>query len=172
MEKRMDKYKAAKRFRLVRTLALLAVLLFLMFRFVIGVAPVSGASMLPTLEDGDIVIFSRLFRSVERGDVVAIALPSGEKYVKRVVAVAGDTVDIKDGVLYINGIAEESADSTFAEEGNFSYPYSVQEGDVFTLGDNRTESVDSRFYGAVSMHEIRGVLLLKISGLAVSKINQ
>jgi len=74
-------------------------------------------------------------------------------------------VDIRDSTLYINGVPETGdyiRGATYAEEGSFSYPYTVPQGDVFTLGDNRQESIDSRFYGSVSLRQVKGVLRLQI----------
>ena len=144
---------------------LLVALLFLFFRFVIGFSFVSGNSMLNTLHDGDLVLYTRINPQIRRGDIVSLALPSGEYYVKRVTAIGGDVVDLKNGVLYVNG-QQETDDymlgSTYPEEGNFSYPYTVPQGDVFTLGDNRQESIDSRFYGSVNLRQIKGVLRIQI----------
>ena len=144
---------------------LLVVALFLLCRFVIGFSIVSGSSMLNTLQNGDIVIYSRIGNDIDRGDIISLSLLSGEYYVKRVVALGGDVVDLKDGVLYVNGEAETGAyvrGKTYPEAGSFTYPYTVPEGDVFTLGDNREASIDSRFYGSVNLRRVKGVLRLRI----------
>ena len=144
---------------------LLVAALVLVLRFVIGFSVVSGHSMMNTLRSGDVVIYTRMGVQAERGDLVALALPSGEYYVKRVVAVGGDVVDLRGGVFYVNEVAETGdyvRGRTYPEEGNFSYPYTVPADHVFTLGDNREESIDSRFYGAVSLRNIRGILCLHI----------
>lgn len=141
-------------------IAAVAVLL----RFVIGVSSVTGDSMYPTLHDGQVVVYNRLSSHYSRGDVVSVKMPSGDYYVKRVVAVAGDTVDLKDGHLYVNG-AEETGSyvngETYALEGMVRYPYAVTEGKVFVVGDNRQGSVDSRAFGAVLEKKIQGKLLFQ-----------
>ena len=76
---------------------------FILFRFVIGIAIVGGNSMDPTLQDGDLVIYSRICPQYRPGDVISIRVPSGEYYVKRVAAVGGDTVDLRDGQVLVNG---------------------------------------------------------------------
>ena len=144
---------------------LLVAVLFLLCRFVIGFSVVSGNSMLSTLKNGDIVVYSRVGNDIERGDIISLSLLSGEYYVKRVVALGGDVVDLRDGVLYVNGEAETGAyvrGKTNPEAGSFTYPYTVPEGDVFTLGDNREASIDSRFYGSVNLRRVKGVLRLRI----------
>lgn len=144
---------------------LLVAAIFLLCRFVIGFSVVSGNSMLDTLRSGDVVIYTRMGNDVKRGDIISLSLPSGEYYVKRVVALGGDVVELKDGVLCVNGEAETGAfvrGRTYPEAGSFSYPYIVPQGDVFTLGDNREESIDSRFYGPVNLRQVKGVLRVHI----------
>lgn len=162
-----DRYDSRK-WRLmgiVKVLALLAVVVFFLFRFVVGLTPVSGNSMCNTLKNGDYVLYTRMVKNLHRGDIVSLSLPSGEYYVKRVVALAGDTVDIRDGKVYING-AEETAGyvlgETVGESVAIEYPYTVEEGHVFVLGDNRPESVDSRYYGAFSEQQVTGILKLRM----------
>lgn len=169
-----NKLKAVKRFKRIRSLIIIAILIgavaTIVFGFVIGVCKVSGVSMYPTLENGDFVVFSRLDRVPKYGDVIALQLPTGERYVKRVVALAGDTVDIIGGIFYRNG---EPIDDlpTMEEDGSVTYPLTVEKGDVFTLGDNRAESIDSRFYGTVSIRQIRGKIKLRIHGFSVEKLS-
>lgn len=164
-----DKLKAVKRFKLIRNLVIIALLIAAFFRFVIGFSKIDGYSMYPTLENDDIVVFSRLNRNIKFGDVVAIQLPSGAKYVKRVVAVGGDTVDIIDDVFYRNG---EPLDDmpTLEEKGGVEFPLTVLPGEVFTLGDNRAESTDSRFYGPVNLQQIQGVLLIRVHNFKIAKV--
>lgn len=171
----LRKYDAKKRgwLHAVERFFLLLFLCFLFFRFVIGVSIVSGRSMMDTLNNGDVVVFTRIHGQVERGDVVAVSLPSGDHYVKRVVATGGDTVDLRDGVLYVNGEPENDErikGETLAEEGAFAYPLTVQEGDLFVLGDNREESIDSRFFGSISSFQIEGVLKLRIGKFFIQKV--
>lgn len=144
---------------------LLVSIIFLFTRLVLGFSRVDGQSMMDSFQDGDWVIYTRIYQTIDRGDVVSVAIPSGEYYIKRVVALGGDQVDLRDGVLYINGIAETGdyiRGNTYPEDGSFSYPYTVSEGDVFVLGDNREASIDSRFFGAINESQICGVLHLHI----------
>ena len=150
---------------LLKTLALLAAVLLLVFHFVLGFSRVDGNSMCNTLMDGDYVLYTRIIPSLRRGDIVSLSLPSGEYYVKRVVAVAGDEVDIRDGRLYINGVEEKAGyvlGETLMENVAVSYPCLVEEGHVFVLGDNRPESVDSRYFDPVSEKQVTGVMKLRM----------
>lgn len=150
--------------RVFRYLLPVALILFVVFQFVVGISVVNGNSMNDTLKNGDLVLYSRLQKDVKKGDVVAIAKPSGEYHVKRVVAVSGDIVDVRDGKLYVNGV-EETADYvkgyTSRESNTITYPVTVEEGKVFVLGDNRPESIDSRRDRTISLQSITGVILFR-----------
>ena len=149
----------------IKRFVLLVAVIWLVFRFVIGFSAISGVSMMDTFRDGDIVLYTRINREIRRGDIISVAIPSGEYYVKRVVALGGDTVDVRDGTLYVNGVAESGdyfRGETLPEEGSFTYPYTIPDGDAFVLGDNREESIDSRFFGAVNLRQIKGVLRVHI----------
>ena len=145
-------------------LIILIVAVFCVFRFCIGIAVVSGDSMSPTLMDGDFVIYSRMHSEYHPGDIVSIRVASGDYYVKRVIAVGGDLVDLRDGRLFVNGteLDEEWAyGETREESGAIIYPYIVREGNVFVVGDNRTVSLDSRAFGEVNLRQIRGRIILQ-----------
>ena len=121
--------------------------------------------MYPTLEDGDVVMYVRVVNEYEPGDLVSSRVPSGDFYVKRVVAVGGDVVDLKDGTVYVNNepLDEEWANGdTMKETGVVIYPYYVREGNVFVLGDNRTVSMDSRAFGEVNIRQIKGKIVAEI----------
>ena len=156
--KKLNWLRAGKEF------AVLVVIAFLVFRFVIGVSFVSGNSMYPTLNNGQPVIYNRLDRSYDRGDIISVRMPNGEYLVKRIIAVEGDSVDIHDGRVWINGVLETDDwvnGETFASEGAaLSYPFKVGAGMIFVMGDNREVSVDSREIGEIAVSQIRG----KISG--------
>ena len=143
------------------------------FRFVIGISVVGGASMDPTLKDGDVVVYFRLAGSYEEGDVAAMRVPSGDFYIKRVAATGGQTVDVYGGKLYVDGKEvpdEHASGSTEEETGAVIYPYKVHEGNVFVLGDNREVSKDSRMFGEVSFRQIKGKVLLKINKQGVTRL--
>lgn len=108
------------------------------------------------------------YRSPERGDVVVFKYPIEPRrdFIKRCVAVAGDTVEVRDKKLYINGepqvepyVVHKGEDIGPARRDNFG-PYLVPEGTVFCMGDNRDNSSDSRFWGPVPLQNIKGRALL------------
>lgn len=135
---------------------------FLAFQFFVGASRVSGNSMMPTYSDGDTVFFLRTSRDFSYGDVVSIKMVSGERYIKRVIAGPGDVVDLQDGCVYINGVPEDTryaAGVTEPDSVLMEYPYTVEDGRYFVLGDNREASVDSRTFGTVSEKQILGRVL-------------
>lgn len=137
------------------------IVIAVIFQCIIGVSMVRGDSMYPTLENGQFVVYSRIIPELKRGDVVSVKMPSGEYYVKRVIAVEGDVVDLKDGQLYVNGQAETGGyinGKTEWKEGVVEYPYTVEAGKLFVVGDNRTTSLDSRTFGAVMVQRVQGKL--------------
>ena len=147
--------------RFIRSILIFGIIVFLLFAVVFGISRVSGHSMYPTLSDGDIVCYFRLDKNYERGDIISVRMPNREYYIKRVVAVAGDTVDIREGILYINDVPESGTyiNGKTEQQEYAVYPYTVKEGTVFAVGDNREVSIDSRTYGAFSVSQSRGTIL-------------
>ena len=154
-----DKHKFGLLVQVEQIIALF-VILIIIFRFVIGFSIVSGESMHPTFEEGSFVAYTRIGSTYEVGDVVSVKMPSGMYYIKRVVAKQGDTVEIYNGSLYINGNREEgdyiNGYTETQDEGIMEYPYTLEEGEYFVCGDNRKVSVDSRTFGPVGKHQIKG----------------
>lgn len=140
----------------------LVIVLYLAFRFLIGLSFVDGKSMYPTLQDGNVVVYTRIYKNYQPNDIIAIRMEDNVFYVKRVIAVEGDKVDIRDGVVLVNGKAVDDDYAWGKTEriaGNVSYPVKVGKNQVFVLGDNREHSVDSRTFGLVYPYQIRGKLL-------------
>ncbi|TDF97244.1 signal peptidase I [Paenibacillus piri] len=145
-------------------IALLIVVLVHQYGF--HLSTVKGASMQPTLEEGEWLFINKTIRftgTPKRGDIIVVKEPEGidsdhPYLVKRVVAVAGDEVTIRQGKLYVNGdeVREVYTDSPI-EDGRFD-PYTVQQDCLFVMGDNRHRhaSYDSRSFGAISIDQVEG----------------
>lgn len=125
---------------------------------------VSSDSMEPAISAGAVVFLYKPAVAaglVRNGVVVAFTSPAdGGTAIKRVVAEEGQTVAIRDGELYVDGLAvsEPSIDRSRIDATYFG-PHEVPAGSVFVLGDNRAVSIDSRDFGAVPLGSIQGTLL-------------
>ena len=148
------------------------------FVFIGRTIGVEGASMLYTLHDRDRVIMSGLFYKPKNGDVIIFNPPTdafgSTPLVKRVIALENQTIDINfdTGEVFVDGVIIDEGDARYIAEGtfnrlNFSGPYTVPEGHIFVMGDNRNHSSDSRDsrVGAVDTRYVLGkVLFLLIPG--------
>lgn len=147
-------------------------IVLLIFNFIISVSRISGSSMHPNFCDGDRVVTFRLARNFQRGDVIVFKTKSGDKLIKRVIAVAGDTVDISKskGGLYINGKAAEENyvyTPTTITDQSVEYPITVGENCLFVMGDNRINSKDSRMkeIGLIKKDDVVGRVVLDVRGI-------
>ncbi|MBR6329763.1 MAG: signal peptidase I [Lachnospiraceae bacterium] len=147
----MRKEKILKEIMEWGSVILTAVVISMFLNFCILVnARVPSASMENTIMTGDRLFGSRLsyaFSEPERGDVVIFHFPDNEKilYIKRIIGLPGETVEIKDGGVYINNVLLEEKYLNVTTMGEFG-PYEVPEDHYFMLGDNRNNSADSRFW--------------------------
>lgn len=146
--------------------ALIVVLLLFTFLFRVNII-VNGPSMEPNLVDGYRVFVSCVDRNLSRGNVVVVegsGTPLKKCIVKRVIATEGQTVNInfQTGIVSVNGLAiDESAyiqNGITKDQGDVSFPQMVPTGHVFVLGDNRSNSEDSRFeeIGMIDQRHIIG----------------
>ena len=139
---------------------LLAVILFVVINTLTGRYQVHGQSMEPSLHDGQYVIASKVaywFHPPERGDVVVLDPPrssSSVPYIKRIIGLPGDIVEIRDNRVWVNGIAlnEPYINAPPQYSGNWV----VDEGEYLVLGDNRNNSSDSHSWGLLPADRIIG----------------
>jgi len=165
----------------------MAVMLALFVRtFVVQAFKIPSGSMLPTLQVGDHILVNKFIYGVrlpffgkrvlsgsnpQRGDVVVFVYPvdPSKDFIKRVVAVGGDVIQIRDKHVYINGEVWDDPHAFFVDgeaRGHGSNPrdnygpVTVPPGHLFMMGDNRDRSYDSRFWGFVDLDEVKGKAFL------------
>ena len=130
--------------------------------FVVEPFYVPTASMAPTLRPGAQALASKLayrFGSPHRGDIVVLSSPQhhSELLVKRVVGLSGQRVEVRDGVLLVDRVPQRESYVDYAMvDSTFFGPVTVPPGHVFVMGDNRSNSVDSRVFGAVPESDLLG----------------
>ena len=152
---------------LVHDLALAALLCYFLISFVAQAFRVQGTSMLPLLHDGERIIVDKLtyrFEPIRRGDVVVFWYPRDPtvSFIKRVVGLPGETIEVDRGVLLIDGQATREDYIAAASRDRASQPPTrVPPGHYFVMGDHRLSSNDSRNWGEVPQKYIYGRALLR-----------
>ena len=144
-----------------KAIVIAILLAFILRTFVFATSIVEGDSMYPALEDGESIIFNKFIYIVsepKRGDIVIIQRPQ-KNYVKRIIGLPNEVIEMKDHDLFING---EKQPNSFVDEydtmltGNFG-PIKIPENSYFVMGDNRAISLDSRNdLGLIDRSEIIG----------------
>ncbi|MBU3932909.1 MAG: signal peptidase I [Pseudomonadota bacterium] len=166
---------------------ILAVVIALFIRtFVIQAYKIPSGSMKPTLLIGDHILVSKFNYGIklpflrttlipvgapQRGDIVVFIYPEdrSKDFIKRLIGVPGDTIEIRNKKIFINGLPYSDKHGVYVD--NFIIPGAVQprdnfgpvtvpEGSLFVMGDNRDESYDSRFWGFVSKRDVLGKALI------------
>ena len=137
----------------------LSVILFVAINAVSARIRVDGSSMVPTLTDGQFVMVNRLaykFSEPKHGDVVVFHYPRDpqQEYIKRIIGLPGDKVEINNGHVYVNG--QQLIEPYIAAAPRSQGEWTIPAGEIFVLGDNRNNSQDSRSFGSVSMENMIG----------------
>jgi signal peptidase I len=154
---------------IIQALALAVIISVVLNLFVVQVTEVRQRSMEQTLLQGDRVLVSKVDYRLgmpQRGDIVVFqpTTDSSIPYVKRVAAIAGDTVDVKDGSVYVNGTKTDYAGAhgaTTPQSPAVVFPLKIPADSFFALGDNRQASSDSRSFGPQPDDRIIGKVILR-----------
>lgn len=134
----------------IKAIAFALVLALAIRSYIFEPMMVPTGSMIHTIEIGDRILVNKFiyrFEPLKRGDIVVFKYPDdpSQTFVKRLIGIGGDVIEIKNGVLYRNNVAVQEPYLKEPMVGNFG-PYRVPEGYYFMMGDNRNNSKDSRFW--------------------------
>lgn len=144
--------------------AIFIIAILFVIQYVFSITKVVGSSMTPTLKDEEILILNKWkyrFGKVKRGDIISLKYADTKYLIKRVIGLPGDSVEIKNNIVYLNGeqLKEEYIkenmqynDFSLKELGYLTIP----ENQYFVLGDNRENSLDSREIGLIKKEDIIG----------------
>ncbi len=146
------------------------VIVVLLFTFTIRTVSVSGTSMLPTFKNGDTLVMCRLYSKPQCGDIVVLTKPvNGEEpLIKRIIATEGQeiNIDFEKGEVYVDGklLNEPYISQITTRSADMTFPKIVPEGCVFVLGDNRNNSLDSRWshVGMIDERYIAGKIIYRV----------
>ena len=146
---------------------IISILLVIGINFCFQLVLVNGDSMNPTYQNNDFLISSKIAyknHSPQKGDIVIVDSKSKDldiDIIKRVVATAGDTVEIKKGQLIINDkkVKEDYIDETMNKD---MHKMTVKKNTVFIMGDNRNHSIDSRVFGSIPVQDIMGKVIFDL----------
>ena len=155
---------------IVIMVALVIAITILLRLFVFIPYEIPSGSMEDTISTGDMVFSATIryyMRSPEYGDIVTFKDPevAGRVLIKRVIATEGQVVDLVDGKVYVDGVALDEPYTGYrpsyplyrtANGVEVSFPYTVPEDEIWVMGDNRTSSQDSRYFGSVKLSSVTG----------------
>jgi signal peptidase I len=167
---------------LFRDLVFALMIAALVVVFIVQPVKVEGTSMLPRLHDGERIFVNKLIYydeyswapKVDRGDIVVFWFPDdpSKSYIKRVVGLPGDTIEMRDGMVQVNGtqIEEQYLDPSLNVSSKSHTPVYVRPNYYFVMGDNRDNSSDSRSWGLVPKKYIYGKALLRYWPLSAASV--
>ena len=151
---------------IVETLVIAGAIVVFVYLFVASPHEVLGRSMEENFWNGEYLLADKVSYFVgepKRGDIVIFEQTETADYIKRVIAVPGDTIEIRDGHFYVNGEMLDESDylesDVYTDPDNFLMEgkvYVIPEGKYFVAGDNRSHSADSRTFGPVGEDQIKG----------------
>jgi signal peptidase I len=167
------------------SVVLVAILFAVLLRtFVVATYSIPSGSMEPTLQIGDRIVVNKLsyhLHGVDRGNIVVFSTPPAEDcagqpvadLVKRVIGLPGEIISLADGRVYINGhvlpepyLPADARNETYPGPTNAAYSlnhaYRIPAGEVFVMGDNRSQSCDSRYWGTIRESTIVGKVDIRI----------
>lgn len=161
--KRESRLKESKRQIIIFVVSSLIFLFIFKFIFIIGVVPTE--SMVPTIQKNTVVISNSLAyrnKPIQRGDIINFYF-DGNLLIKRVIAIGGDEVEIKNGNVYVNGEITEVYNDALVDYTLYECNIVIPEDCCYVLGDNRGNSLDSREYGCIPYKDVKAKALININ---------
>lgn len=140
---------------------IMAVILYFLIDAVVGRVRVENISMQPTLHEGEFILVNKLayrLGDFQRGDIVIFHHSLTEDYIKRVIGLPGDLVEVHDSQVFING--QGITEDYLAAPPRYNGSWKVPDGEIFVLGDNRNSSSDSHNWGYVPQGSVVGRALV------------
>ncbi|MDF9825293.1 signal peptidase I [Breznakia sp. PF5-3] len=147
----------------IKIIAIIGIFI-LLFTLIFGIHRNANADMDPAIKDGDLILYYRFDKNYTAKDLVMYEYDD-TTYVSRVVAVAGDQVDINEEGLIINGSLQQEYDiytDTLRYATDVEFPLEVKTGEIFVLGDNREQASDSRIFGSIKIKNTFGKVFMII----------
>jgi signal peptidase I len=179
--------KTKSKFQEYAEAIIIAILIALFIRtFVVQAFKIPSGSMKPTFQIGDHILVSKFIYGIKipvirktlipindpkRGDIVVFIYPEdrSKDFIKRVIGVGGDTIEIRNKKIFLNGLPYSDSSAVYLDDfiipgsvqprDNFG-PITVRPGTIFVMGDNRDQSYDSRFWGSVDLKDVMGKAFL------------
>lgn len=168
---KIRKIVTARNFRaLILKITMIIFIIYIISTYVFGFHRMKNNSMTPTATEGSLIIYYRIEKKYSIGDVIMYSM-NNNKYIARVIATEGQTVDIdEDGKVYVDGHDEDYIalyDTIIPDNSKIQFPYKVKENSVFVLQDYRSSFQDSRIFGSINVNKIEGktIGVLKIRNI-------
>lgn len=149
---------------LLLKIGIICLIVFILFSFIYGVFRCEDGGMSPAIKDGDLIMYYRLDKNYVVSDT-AVVRYEDRLVPRRVVAVEGDTVDITEEGLTVNGALQQESEiyeETLLYEDGVDFPLTLESGEIFLLGDAREHAADSRIYGPVKAEDTYGKVIVVI----------
>ena len=148
--------------KLIIKIIIIVLMAYIIFKVLFAVRRMDDQSMNPSITEGNLLLFYRLDKKYNVGDIILFE-HNGKEYVLRIVAKEGQKVDINEkNELLINGHKENLQtyyETAKQQDSSIEYPYLVENGKVFVMGDYRLSKDDSRIFGAISINQIKGKII-------------
>lgn len=153
-------------FELVKSILIAIIVAIIIIAFIFQTVSVDGSSMYPTLRNNDRLIIEKVtyyFQKPKSMDIIVMKNPrnNSERYIKRIIAVEGDKIEIYNNKVYINGSLKDEP-YLFENRINDFGEITVPKNTVFVLGDNRNNSTDSRILGPINLKLIVGKAFIRL----------